>query len=129
MNAENRYSFKTDWSQEDQEFVGKCAEFPSLSHLDGDRVLAFNGIVELVQKIVADMEADGETPPVPFADRRYSGEFMTRVQSELHRRLVIEAAEADISLNRLVSFKLALPVPTGRKSPGRKRPAAGEVAT
>jgi hypothetical protein len=37
--------------------------------------------------------------------------------------LAIEAAEAGISLNRLVSFRLAMPAPLGAAS-GRKRDAA-----
>jgi predicted HicB family RNase H-like nuclease len=45
--------------------------------------------------------------PVPLADRRYSGEFKVRIPPEQHRRLAIEASEQGVSLNRLVSAKLA----------------------
>jgi predicted HicB family RNase H-like nuclease len=51
-----------------------------------DQSVAFAGIVELVQSVVADMTASGEMPPIPYADRQYSGEFMTRVRGDLHRR-------------------------------------------
>jgi hypothetical protein len=49
----------------------------------------------------------GEPVPVPLADRRYSGEFKVRIPPEQHRRLAIEASEQGVSLNRLVSAKLA----------------------
>ena len=45
----------------------------------------------------------GESVPELISQRRYSGKFMVRVPPEVHRKLAIEAAEEDISLNRLVS--------------------------
>ena len=59
------YTFRVIWSEEDQEFIGLCAEFPSLSHLDEDQVSALTGVVALVTDVVSDMEANGESPPVP----------------------------------------------------------------
>ncbi len=108
--ATDHYTYRVSWSDEDQEFVATCAEFPSLSHLAGSQVEAIDGLRALVGDVVRDMAAGGEIPPAPLAERRFSGEFVTRVPSELHRRLTIEAAEAGVSLNRLVSFKLAMPV-------------------
>jgi len=101
------YTYKVTWSAEDQEFVGLCAEYPSLSYLDEDRPTALEGITNLVKDVVADMEVNGEKIPEPIAERSYSGKFQVRIPSELHRRLAIEAAEENVSLNRLVSHKLA----------------------
>ena len=53
------------------------------------------------------MHATGETPPQPMADRTYSGKFVVRVPPETHRALAIRAAEQGVSLNRLVSARLA----------------------
>jgi predicted HicB family RNase H-like nuclease len=53
------------------------------------------------------MEAAGETIPIPLAEKHYSGEFRVRVPPEVHRDLAIQAAEQRVSLNRLVSAKLA----------------------
>ncbi len=39
-------------------------------------------------------------------DRTYSGKFVARVPPELHRQLVIEAADQHVSLNRLISSRL-----------------------
>ncbi len=55
----------------------------------------------------ADMQTTGETPPLPLADRTYSGKFMVRVPPETHRAPAIQAAEEGVSLNRLVSARLA----------------------
>ena len=58
------------------EFVGLCTEFPSLSWLASMQEEAFAGIRQLVADCVADMEANGEAPPEPMADRAYSGRFV-----------------------------------------------------
>jgi predicted HicB family RNase H-like nuclease len=105
--AVERYTYRVVWSEEDREFVGLCAEFPSLSWLEQSQAAAFAGIVRLIGEVVADMRRAKETPPVPLASRPYRGEFRVRIPPHLHRRLAIEAAEAQVSLNRLVSAKLA----------------------
>ena len=78
-----------------------------MSWLASSQEDAFSGIRKLVAESVADMEANGEQPPEPMADRAYSGKFMVRVPPETHRALAIRAAEEGVSLNRLVSAKLA----------------------
>lgn len=111
-----RYTYRVSWSGEDEEYVATCAEFPSLSHLNADPEAALHGIRALVSDVVADMRAQGEPVPEPLADQSYSGRFVTRVPPELHRQLAIEAAEAGVSLNRLVSFRLSVPSPLRKRS-------------
>ena len=106
----DHFTYRVSWSAEDCEYVGTCAEFPSLSHLDADQDAALHGIRALVTDVVADMHANNEEVPEPLAERTYSGKFQTRIPSELHRMLAIEAAEAGVSLNRLVSLRLAIPL-------------------
>jgi predicted HicB family RNase H-like nuclease len=106
MLKNDRYTYRITWSEEDQEYVGLCIEFPSLSWLDKKPEAALAGIRKMVAEAVQDMKASKETPPEPIASRRFSGKFMVRVPPELHRRLVMEAQEEGISLNRLASDKL-----------------------
>ena len=101
------YSYRIIWSAEDQEFVGLCTEFPSLSYLDEDRSTALSGITDLVRGVVVEMQSNGEAVPDPIAERRFSGNFQVRVPPDLHRDLYIKAAEENVSLNRYVSYKLA----------------------
>ena len=103
----NHYTYRITWSNEDQEFVGLCSEFPSLSYLDEDRSTALEGITNLVKDVVADMEANNEKIPTPIAEKTYSGKFQVRITPQLHRKLAIEAAEENVSLNRYISSKLA----------------------
>ena len=102
----DRYTYRVTWSEEDSEYVGLCAEFPSLSWLASTPEAALRGIRKVVAEVVADLEASGEVVPEPIATKQYSGKFLVRVPPELHRRLVLEAAEAGVSLNRIASEKL-----------------------
>ncbi|MBK1690448.1 type II toxin-antitoxin system HicB family antitoxin [Rubrivivax gelatinosus] len=106
MNVDH-YTWRVTWSTEDGEHVGLCAEFPSLSWLAASPEEALAGIRAVVADCVKDMLANAEPVPEPIADRRYSGEFKVRIPPQRHRQLVIEAAEQRVSLNRLVSTKLA----------------------
>ena len=101
------YTYRITWSPEDGEHLGLCAEFPSLSWLASTPGAALSGIQALVNGVLADMQAIDEPLPEPLADRMYSGRFMVRVPPETHRKLVIKAAEEGVSLNRLVSARLA----------------------
>jgi predicted HicB family RNase H-like nuclease len=103
----DHYTYRVTWSAEDQEYVGSSVEFPSLSWLADSPNEAFSGIRRLVAECVEDMLAAGEILPEPIADRTYSGKFMVRVPPEMHRALAIRAAEEGVSLNRLVSARLA----------------------
>jgi len=107
MLDKDHYTYRVTWSSEDGEYVGLCAEFPSLSWLDDSPQAALNGIMELVAGCVADMEQAGETIPKPIADRQYSGKFIVRVPRDTHRALALKAAETGTSINRIVSEKLA----------------------
>ena len=39
------YTYRVVWSPEDGEYVGLCAEFPSLSWLSSDQTKALKGVV------------------------------------------------------------------------------------
>ena len=103
----DHYTYRVTWSPEDEEYVGLCTEFPALSWLAATHDEAFSGIRSLVAECVEDMLANHEEPPIPLADRTYSGRFLVRIPPEVHRTLSIRAAEEGISLNRLVSARLA----------------------
>lgn len=102
----DKYTYRVTWSEEDQEYVGLCAEFPSLSWLATTPETALRGIRKTVSHVIRDMKKSDEEIPEPLASLNYSGKFMVRVPPELHRQLAIQASESGVSLNRLVSLKL-----------------------
>jgi len=103
----DRYTYRVTWSEDDNEYVGLCAEFASLSWLALTPEAALKGIRNLVAEVIKDMAASGEDAPKPIACRSYSGKFMVRVPPDVHRKLAVLAAESGVSLNRIASSKLS----------------------
>ena len=103
----DHYTYRVTWSSEDNEHVGLCVEFPSLSWLAKTPEDSLKGIRRTVAQVVKDMRATGEEVPSPLAEKHYSGEFRVRIPPEVHRALATQAAEQGVSLNRLASAKLA----------------------
>ena len=103
----DHYTYRVTWSEEDNEYVGLCAEFPSLSWLAKTQEAALKGIRNVVADVIKDMKNNGEEIPQPLASKNYSGKFMVRVPPEVHRSLAIQAAESGVSINRLVSTRLS----------------------
>lgn len=107
MTNIQHYTYRVSWSEADDEFLATCAEFPSLSWLAKTQTEALTGLAQVVADVVADMESSGESVPEPIVARRYSGRFNVRVPESLHRELALTAAEQGVSLNRLISDRLA----------------------
>ena len=103
----DKYTYRMTWSEDDGEYLGLCAEFPSLSCLSQSPEAALKGIRKVVEEVIADMMKNGESIPEPIASKHFSGKFMVRIPPDVHRQLAIQAAEAGVSLNRLASAKLS----------------------
>jgi len=58
-----RYTYHVTWSEDDKEYVGLCAEFPSLSWLAVTPAEASAGIRDIVREVVEDMRDKGERAP------------------------------------------------------------------
>jgi len=102
----DHYAYREIWSEEDNEYVGLCVEFPGLSWLAHSPEEALHGIRKVVAEVIDDMQQSGEAIPEPLASKQYSGRFIIRVPPEVHRMLALEAAESGVSLNRLASARL-----------------------
>lgn len=55
MLEDDRYTYLVTWSEDDQEYVGLCAEFRSLSWLATTPEEALAGIRRLVDDVAADL--------------------------------------------------------------------------
>ena len=104
----DRYTYRVFWSEEDEEYVGLCAEFSLLSHLDDTPEKAFAGIRDLAAFSVQLLGEQGKPVPEPLSTRRYSGTLTLRIPPDTHRALAMDAAEAGVSMNRLAAERLSL---------------------
>ena len=103
----DKFTYRVTWSDDDNEYAGLCAEFPSLSWLAKTPESALKGIRKVVDDVMRDMQKKGEAIPEPISSRHFSGKFMVRVPPQVHQKLAIQAAEFGVSLNRLASAKLS----------------------
>ena len=103
----DKYTYRVTWSEDDNEYVGLCAEFPGLSWLANTPEKALKGIREVVADVLLDMANNEEPIPEPIATKNFSGKFMVRVPPDIHRKLAMQAAESGVSLNRIASSKLS----------------------
>ncbi len=106
--GDDHYTYRITWSDEDNEYVGLCSEFPSLGLLAPTQDEAFKRIRTMVAGVVEDMRGNGEKIPEPIATKNFGGKFEVRVPPDVHRRLAIEAVEEGVSIDRLVSSKLGV---------------------
>jgi len=59
----DKYIYRVTWSDEDSEYIGLCAEFPSLSWLAKTHKSALAGIKDTVSQVILDMQSTGEAVP------------------------------------------------------------------
>lgn len=114
------YIYSVVWSEEDDAFIGRVLEFPSLAAHGSTQAKALGEIQSVVEHACEDLQDSGEALPEPLNKRRYSGTLNVRLPKYLHRQLAIEAAEEGVSLNQLISTKLAATGATGGKSRASK---------
>lgn len=102
------YAYSIMWSQEDQAYIGRVAEFASLA-ADGESPdAALKEIMDLVRFVLEDLAESGEAIPPPFSQRPFSGKLNLRMPEHLHRHLALEAAQQHVSLNQWINHKLSL---------------------
>lgn len=106
VNVEH-YLFSVSWSDIDQVYLAQVAEFPSLMAHGDSQAEALEELKELLSIVLQDLEANQEPVPEPFGQRHYSGKLNLRMPTTLHRKLVIEASQQGVSLNQLITLKLA----------------------
>lgn len=102
----NKYSYTITWSAEDDAYISRVAEFPSLAAHGESYEDALSEIQFVVKEVVKDLEASGEPVPEPLSERHYSGRMNLRMAPRLHQALVLEARQQGISVNKLINMKL-----------------------
>ena len=101
------YLYSVAWSDDDAAFIGRVAEFPSLAAHGATLEKALHEINQVVGFVLEDLAESGEPSPEPLSKKRFSGKLNVRMPSQLHRQLAVEAEREGVSLNQLITMKLA----------------------
>jgi predicted HicB family RNase H-like nuclease len=101
------YAYSVMWSDADQAYIGRVAEFESLAAHGASPIAALQEIVEVVRYVLEDLAESGEDIPPPLSKRHFSGNLRLRMPEQLHRALALEAAQQHVSLNQWINLKLS----------------------
>jgi predicted HicB family RNase H-like nuclease len=82
-------------------------ELPSVSAFSDSPEKAVDELRVAWEAVKKSFRKHGDPIPVAPRNKNYSGQFNVRLDKRLHRALAMEAAQSGISLNALVSQKLA----------------------
>jgi len=103
----DKYTYRVEWSEEDNTHIAKCLEFPSLMTHGATSVEALNEVEVVVTETIIWMKEDGEEIPEPFGLKKYKGNLTLRVPPELHKNLAIKSAEEGISINKYILSRIS----------------------
>jgi predicted HicB family RNase H-like nuclease len=92
---------------EDGDWLAHFAELPSVSAFADKPEKAVKELKKVWELLKESYHESGEPIPVAPANKNYSGQFNVRIDKRIHKALAVEAAQAGISLNALVTQKLA----------------------
>ena len=95
----------------DSEYLAHFVEMPNVSAFGDTAEEAIHELASAWAGVKESYRKHGEPIPVAPARKKYSGQFNVRIDRRLHRALAIEAAQAGISLNAIVSQKLLKSLP------------------
>ena len=96
----DRSTYRVEWSAEDDAYLGRCLEFPSLGVHGASAQETLSEIESVVADSVQWMLEDGETPPESLGSATFKGNILFRTTPETHRELTTRAQEAGVSLNQ-----------------------------
>jgi len=103
MKIENHYTYRTEWSHEDNCFIAKVLEFPSLSAFGDTRAEAEGELNKVIESVIKWMAEEKELIPEPISNKDYKGNISLRIPPETHRNVAIMATSEGISVNQYIT--------------------------
>lgn len=106
-NKVDKYTYRVEWSKEDNSHIARCLEFSSLSADGPSPEEALKEIKIVVSEAIKWMKQEGEEIPVPFGEKSFSGKCNLRMPIDIHRQASLRAAEQGVSLNQYLLSKIS----------------------
>lgn len=102
----DKYTYRIEWSDDDQLHIARCLEFPSLAAHGETSEKALKEIQFVVAESIRWIEEEGGVAPESLGARHYKGNITLRVPTDVHRNLAILSAEQGVSINQWVLSRL-----------------------
>ena len=101
-----KYTYRIEWSEEDQAHVAKCLEFPSLAAHGSTVEAALKEIEHVVTETINWLIEENEPVPEPLGLKKFKGNLTLRIPPEKHRDIAIRSAEEGVSINQFILSKI-----------------------
>ena len=102
VSLADKYTYKVEWSEEDQYFIGRCIEFSSLGSHGRTKEKALQEISKVVAETIKWLKEENEEIPVPLSMKQYSGKLTLRLPPDIHKMVETNAALQGISINKYI---------------------------
>lgn len=101
MKERDKYLKIVEWSEEDQCYVGSVPGWIGKCCHGNDEMKVYQVLCEIVDEWIKIYDKEGRPLPPP-TNKNYSGKFVLRTGSDLHKALAVKALSKGESLNRFV---------------------------
>ena len=102
----DKYTYRIEWSEEDQVYIARCLEFLGLAAHGDSPEKALKEIKIVVNESVKWLQEENKPLPQPFGMKSFKGNLTLRVPPEFHRELAIKSAEEGVSVNQYILSRL-----------------------
>lgn len=103
MTLKNQYTYLTEWSNEDNCFISRILEFPSLSAFGDNRMEAERELDIVVEDVISWMKEKNEPIPDPISFKEFKGNISLRIPPQTHHFASLLALRQGISLNQYIT--------------------------
>ncbi len=107
MKKGNAYVINIFWSEEDQCYIAEVPELEGcMTHGKSAFEAAKNAEAAIASWIVVAKKLKHPIPE-PVSTHKVSGKFNVRLPKEIHKSLIVKAAQQGVSLNQMVTTLLS----------------------
>ena len=105
MRNRDKYIKLVEWSEEDECYVGSIPGWIGKCCHGDDEMKVYSELNTILDEWIRIYKKEGMTLPEP-TNKKYSGKFVLRTGSDLHKALALKALSEGDSLNSFVIKKL-----------------------
>ncbi len=105
MRERDKYLKLVEWSEEDQSYIGSIPGWIDECCHGEDEEKVYKELCQILDEWIGIYQQDNRQLPKP-TNKNYSGKFVLRTGSDLHKALAVRAISEGDSLNKYVVKKL-----------------------
>lgn len=101
-----KFTYRVEWSEEDQTHVAYALEMPSVKAHANSAEGALREVKIPLELALLDMAENNEKIPEPLSVQNFKGNLSVRTTPEKHREIAVRASESGVSINQYILSKI-----------------------